>query len=162
MKFIADIMVGKLARYLRMAGADVLYRNDYSDEEILRIAKQEGRTILTRDALMLQRKDCRDNIISSLFIKSSRLEEQLRQVKSVFDIKLEPKLIRCIECNSLLEYADRNELEDKVPPYVYKTQNTFLFCQKCNKYYWRGTHYDNIHRAFKIVSSSELEHGDGS
>ena len=162
LKFIADIMVGKLARYLRMCGYDVVYDNYLDDASIVKIAVQQSRIILTRDALMLQRKDCRNNIISSLFIESSRLEDQLRQVKSVFDIKLEPKLIRCIECNSLLEHADRNELEDKVPPYVYRTQNTFLFCQKCNKYYWRGTHYDNILKAFKIVSSSELERSDGS
>ena len=54
MKFIADIMVGKLARYLRMAGYDVIYLNDIEDAEVLRIAKKESRTILTRDVLMLQ------------------------------------------------------------------------------------------------------------
>ena len=154
-------MVGKLARYLRMAGINVLYRNDYSDEEILETAKKEERIILTRDALMLQRKDCKNNIIRSLYIKSSRLKDQLKQVESELGIKLEPNLIRCIECNSLLENAQKDKIKNKVPHYVFMTHEVFLFCSRCNKYYWRGTHYNNIYKAFQSFSSIDLEPGNG-
>lgn len=151
MRFIADIMLGKLARYLRMAGNDVLYSNNISDDEILSIAKDQNRIILTRDNLMLQRRECKNGIISSMLIKDDGLLEQLRQVKDDLNINLEPLLIRCLKCNSLLEKARKPELKGKVPPYVFKTQESFLYCAGCGKYYWRGTHYENICRTFMLV-----------
>jgi uncharacterized protein with PIN domain len=85
MKFIADIMVGKLARYLRMAGNDILYINDISDDEILKIAKSEGRIVLTRDSLMLLRKPFKNNSIQSVFIKDDRVIKQLKQIKMILE-----------------------------------------------------------------------------
>jgi uncharacterized protein len=151
MRFIADIMLGKLARYLRMAGNDVLYFNNISDDDILRIAKEQGRIILTRDSLMLLRKDCKNGIISSLLIKDDDFLEQLKQVKDDLSLKLAPLLSRCLKCNSLLEKVGKHGIEGEVPPYVFKTQENFLYCASCSKYYWRGTHYENICRIFKLV-----------
>ena len=151
MKFIADIMLGKLARYLRMAGNDVLYINNIDDDEILRIAKSQDRIILTRDNLMLQRKECKNKIINSLLIKDDDLLGQLKQVKDSLSINLVPLLVRCLKCNSLLEKVKKSEIEGKVPPYVFKTQENFLYCAGCGKYYWRGTHYENICRTFKLI-----------
>ena len=94
MKFIADIMLGRLARYLRMAGNDVLYFNNINDVEILRIAKDQDRIILTRDSLMLQRKDCKNKIISSMLIRDDDFLEQLKQVKDDLNINLAPLLVQ--------------------------------------------------------------------
>jgi uncharacterized protein with PIN domain len=151
MRFIADIMLGKLARYLRMAGNDVLYSNNICDDEILRIAKAQDRIILTRDSLMLQRKVCKNKIINSLLIKDGDLLGQLKQVKIDLNINLAPLLSRCLRCNAMLEKVKKSEIEDNVPPYVFKTQENFLYCAGCSKYYWKGTHYDNICRTFKLV-----------
>ena len=153
MKFIADIMVGKLAKYLRMAGYDVLYDNNISDEEILNTAKNAGRIVLTRDSIMLRRRECRQNIIKSMLIRDDKLTKQLQQVKEDLKIELKPNLVRCLECNSILLSIKKEEVENKVPPYVFKTQNTFLFCPKCSKYYWRGTHFESISKAFKTINS---------
>jgi uncharacterized protein len=151
MRFIADIMLGKLARYLRMAGNDVLYFNDIDDDEILKIAKVQDRIILTRDSLMLQRKECKNKTISSMLIREDDFLKQLKQVKDELGIILKPLLIRCLKCNSLLEKAIKPEIEGKVPPFVFKTQENFMYCSGCSKYYWRGTHYDNICRTFTLV-----------
>jgi uncharacterized protein len=151
MRFIADIMLGKLARYLRMAGNDVLYFNDISDDEILKIAKAQDRIILTRDSLMLQRKECKNRIISSMLIRDDDFLKQLKQVKDELSIILKPLLVRCLKCNSLLEKAIKPEIEGKVPPFVFKTQERFMYCSGCSKYYWRGTHYENICRTFMLV-----------
>lgn len=156
MKFIADIMVGKLARYLRMAGNDVLYFNNISDDEILKIAKSEGRIVLTRDLLMLQRRPFKNNSIKSVFIKYDRVIKQLKQIKNDLAITLKPNLLRCIECNTELLKAQKENLKDKIPPYVYETQKDFLHCPQCDKYYWRGTHYDNISNTFKLINTIEL------
>ena len=154
MKFIADIMVGKLARYLRMAGNDVLYINNISDDEILKIAKSEGRIVLTRDSLMLLRKPFKDNSIKSVFIKDDRVIKQLKQIKNDLGIPLKPNLLRCLECNTELLKAQKENLKEKVPPYVYKTQKDFLHCPQCDKYYWRGTHFDNINNTFKLINTA--------
>jgi uncharacterized protein len=148
MKFIADVMVGKLARYLRMAGHDVLYENDATDDMIIKIASKTGRIVLTRDSLMLTRRDFKNGAIKYLHIKDDNLKNQLEQVKSELKISLEPNLIRCIECNQKLVKVNKEDLKDKIPPYVFKTQENFMYCKKCNKYYWRGTHYKNIKNAF--------------
>ncbi len=148
MKFIADIMVGKLARYLRMAGYDVLYNNTASDDYIIKTAGKTGRIILTRDSLMLARKEFKDGTIKYLLIRDDRLKKQLGQIKSSLKLSLEPNLIRCIECNRRLIKVKKEDIKNKVPPYVYKTHQNFLYCKRCGRYYWRGTHYYNIKKTF--------------
>ena len=148
MKFIADIMVGKLARYMRMAGYDVMYINTASDDEIIKIARETDRIILTRDSLMLARREFKKGIIKYLYIKEDKLENQLDQIKLDLKVSLKPNLVRCIECNEKLIKVKKEDVKNKVPPYVYKTQQNFLYCKNCDKYYWRGTHYQNIKSTF--------------
>jgi len=148
MKFIADIMVGKLAKYLRMAGHDVLYINTASDDEIIKIASETGRMVLTRDSLMLARKEFKNGTLKNLYIKDKKLKNQLEQIKSDLKISLEPNLTRCVECNQILIRVKKEDIKNKIPPYVYKTQQSFLYCKKCDKYYWKGTHYQNIKNIF--------------
>ncbi len=151
MKFIADIMVGKLARYLRMAGYDVLYENTASDDHIVKVAEKTGRVVLTRDTLMLERKEFKNGTIKYLCIEDDNLKNQLKQVKTELKIPLEPNLIRCIECNQKLLKVKKEDVKDRVPPYVFKTQKNFMYCKKCDKYYWRGTHYQNIKKIFQEI-----------
>jgi hypothetical protein len=158
MKFIADIMVGKLAKYLRMAGFDVIYINDASDDEIIKIARKTNRIVLTRDSLMLERKEFKNGTIKCLHIKDVKLKSQLEQVKSEFGLSLKPNLIRCIECNKKLANVKKEDIKNKVPPYVYKTQENFLYCKNCDKYYWRGTHYNNIKNTFLDIKNKSSSH----
>ncbi|MQY79861.1 MAG: hypothetical protein GH151_11800 [Bacteroidetes bacterium] len=151
MKFIADIMVGRLAKYLRMAGYDVLYTNTASDNQIIKKARETDRIVLTRDSLMLTRREFKKGTVKYLFIKDDKLKNQLNQIKSDLKILLKPNLVRCIECNRKLIKVKKEDVKNKVPPYVYKTQQNFLYCKKCDKYYWRGTHYDNIRNTFLSI-----------
>src|SRR5215471_2949230 len=94
--FIADVMVGKLARWLRVLGFDVAYSNTYEDDEIVRVAASENRIILTRDTGLAARKldsQC-------LFIESGDYKEQIRQVLSSFSLKDFKVFSRCLECNA--------------------------------------------------------------
>ena len=151
MKFIADIMVGRLAKYLRMAGYDVLYINTASDDQIISKARETDRIVLTRDSLMLTRREFKKGTVKYLFIKDDKLKNQLNQIKSDLKVLLKPNLVRCIECNRKLIKVKKEDVKNKVPPYVYKTQQNFLYCKKCDKYYWRGTHYDNIRNTFLSI-----------
>ena len=140
MKFIADVMVGRLARWLRVLGFDVVYSSQYDDDEIIRLANDEGRIILTRDT----RLAARHRNGRCLLIESDNYKEQLRQVLACFDLKGFNVFSRCLECNRVLEDVDKETIFEKVPPYVYLTHERFARCPSCNRVYWHGTHADEM------------------
>jgi len=145
-KFVADVMVGKLARWLRVLGLDVVYSNAFTDDEIIRIAKSENRIILTRDTRLLSR------LIGSpyVFIESDHYKEQVQQVVRTFDLKEFRVFSRCLECNTLLQDVDREAVFEKIPPYVYLTQERFAICPTCDRVYWHGTHADEMLKRLPI------------
>src|SRR6185295_3698510 len=99
-RFVADVHLGKLARHLRMAGFDVLLDNAWDDDEIVRIAAVQARTILTRDKGMLRRRE----VERGYFVRSTESEEQLAEVLRALQLEaLVRPFTRCRECNALLE-----------------------------------------------------------
>ena len=140
MKFIADVMVGKLARWLRILGFDAAYSNKFEDDELLRIAERENRIILTRDRGLASRRMS----TRCLLIGSDNYKEQIRQVIAEFNIEHFDMFSRCIECNAELRQVDKEDVFERVPPFVYLTQERFAMCPSCRRVYWRGTHAAEI------------------
>ena len=145
-KFIADVMVGKLACWLRVLGFDVLYSNKFEDNEIIRIADAEGRIILTRDTPLAARK----HESPCLLIESSNYQEQIRQVLRSFDLKEFNVFSRCLECNVALVDVDKESVFDRVPPYVYLTQDRFARCPSCDRVYWHGSHAEEMLKRLRL------------
>ena len=146
MKFVADVMVGKLARWLRVLGLDVAYSNILTDDEIIRLAESENRIILTRDTgLAARRKQS-----SCLFIESDHYKEQVQQVLRSFDLKEFRVFSRCLECNNLLQDIDKEAVFERVPPFVYLTQERFARCPSCDRVYWHGTHTNEMLKRIAI------------
>jgi uncharacterized protein with PIN domain len=139
MIFIADVMLGRLAKRLRLLGIDVLYDNTLGDNAIISIALQQNRIILTRDTGLAARPLAANH----LFITSNRVQEQVRQVLDAYPFTALP-LTRCSECNELLAPIDKSEVLDVVPPYVYQTIREFHRCAGCGRIYWEGTHVDRM------------------
>jgi uncharacterized protein with PIN domain len=139
-KFVADVMVGKLARWLRVLGFDVVYSNVLDDDEIVRLAKSENRIILTRDNRLAAR--CRDS--QYLFVESDAYKEQLQQVLRAFGLKDFNVFSRCLECNTPLQEVDKETVFERIPPFIYLTQDRFATCPTCNRVYWHGTHADEM------------------
>jgi len=139
MRFLADEMLGRLAKWLRMLGYDTLYHQHLGDNELARLARAEGRLILTRDTKLARRRGVR-----CLLIKSELIEEQLPQV--VNDLGLVPAnpFSRCAVCNTPLEEIKRSAAKERVPPYVFRTQERFKLCPQCGRIYWRGTHWEGM------------------
>jgi uncharacterized protein with PIN domain len=147
-KFVADVMVGKLARWLRVLGFDVAYSNVLEDDEIVRLADSEHRIILTRDTGLVAR--CRD--AQCLLIQSVDYKEQVQQVLHAFDLNQFTVFSRCLECNTLLEDIDKEAVFERVPPFVYLTKDRFATCPSCNRVYWHGTHADNMLKRIGVSS----------
>ena len=145
-RFIADAMLGRLARWLRMLGFDTLYYSDKSDAGLLKIARQQDRFILTRDTHFLQFK----NLSDFLLISSNNTLEQLIETITALNIK-EFDVSRCVKCNGVLvESVEREEVKGLVPEHVYIHFNKFLKCGDCGSIYWEGSHMrrfrETIHR----------------
>jgi uncharacterized protein with PIN domain len=131
--FIADSMLGSLAKWLRMMGFDTLYFKDIADNELVRIAKQERRIILTRDAILAKSRKCADCIV----LKSNEISGQLKEVLTIFPMESKP---RCAKCNGELEPADKRSVAGDVPEHVFLNIDSFLRCVDCGKVYWEGSH----------------------
>jgi len=139
--FVVDVHLGKLARLLRMLGFDTLYRNDYSDNEIIRISVNENRIILTRDRGILKHS----SVTHGYCIRSIKPVEQTREVLHRFDLYSQFKPFkRCIQCNGLIEHIEKNAIKNQLPPKTANYFDEFYTCLDCGKIYWRGSHYQGM------------------
>jgi len=143
MKLLCDQMLGTLAKWLRIYGFDTYYGNSKSDDsELIKISKNEDRVLITRDKKLII--DAKRENIKTIEIKTTDIN---KQIKAVID-KIKPEedkiLSRCILCNSKVEEIKKEEIKEKVPDRVYKNNDKFWFCKKCDKIYWKGTHYEKM------------------
>jgi len=145
MKFIVDNNVGKLAKWLRMMGYDTLFFDGSDDWEMVRTALAEGRVILTRDTQIMRRRVVTSGRLKVILIKSDEPEQQMRQVVETLnlDCQFRPFAI-CLECNQPLEERSKQQVQDLVPPYVFRTQSQYMECPACHRIYWRGTHWQRM------------------
>lgn len=142
-KFILDVHLGKLSRYLRMLGFDTYYKNNLDDKEIVEISLSERRTILTRDVGLLKR----GNVTHGYFVRNTDTEKQIEEIVKRF--QLEDRInefTRCIQCNSLLQPVKKEEIIEKLPPKVRENYNEFFICPNCSKVYWKGSHVEDMLR----------------
>ena len=142
-KFILDVHLGALAKYLRMLGQDSVYSNSFGDVEIIEKSLNEGRAILTRDTGLLKRKA----VLRGYFVRNIYPEKQVKEVIFRFDLLNSIKLFtRCLLCNGLLKPGSKEEILEKLPPNVRNNKNEFYICEACNKIYWQGSHWENMNK----------------
>ena len=155
MKFIVDHNVGKLARWLRMMGFDSLFFGSGEDAEMVARALAEGRTILTRDTEILKRRSVTRGRLKAILIESEEPERQMQQLMNALDLKRHSRpFTLCLECNRPLTESRPEEVTDRVPPYVYKTQSQYMECPACRRVYWRGTHWEAMVRKLEGFNES--------
>lgn len=138
-RFVADVMLGKLARWLRALGFDTLYFRDAPDSRLLGIALRERRQLLTRDAGLAARAGA-----AGLLIRGEDLDAQLREVMDACGLTSRAPLTRCLECNGTLAERRPAEVEGRVPPYTLATQSQFWECAGCGRVFWAGSHAEGI------------------
>ena len=142
LKFIVDQNVGKLARWLRTMGYDTLFFNGSNDSLMMRQALTENRIILTRDTEIMRRRVVTTGRVQVILISGDEPEQQMHQVIEALKLNcyFHPFTI-CLECNQPLQERTKDEVKERVPPYVFKTQNQYVECPLCHRIYWQGTHW---------------------
>ena len=154
-KFVVDVNVGRLAKWLRAMGYDALFVPDIDDGGLVRTAQQEGRIILTRDRQLLERRVVTLGQIRVVLLRSDQYIQQLHQVMTELHLDAANDFSRCIECNEVLDSLDKEQVRDRVPPFVFQTQEEFKECPACHKVYWRGTHWRNMkHELARVLSEA--------
>lgn len=140
-KFICDVHLGRLAKYLRMLGWDTLYSNRYTPDYMIDLSLQENRIILTRNYELTRHK----KVIHAYWIWSPEPLEQIKDVIGKFDLSGQSApLTRCLNCNHLLAPVKKQEILSRLQVRTAKCFNEFFICPSCDQIFWKGSHYENM------------------
>jgi len=149
LKFIADGMLGKLTRWLRILGHNVKYSNRLDDNQLLTIAKKERRILLTRDLELYQQATAKG--VNAFYFEGTDEAERLAQLAKRFGIKLEVDMTisRCPKCNTRIKPIEKEKIADKVEKSTFTYYNEFWQCPKCEQIYWQGAHWTRIRKTLE-------------
>ena len=144
MKFLADSMLGKLARWLRMLGQDVVYSNELSDSELLEIAKKENRILLTKDLELYKRAIVRGT--ETFYVKGEIESDRLAELAQRYALKLAVDMERshCPVCNTNLKATPKEQLTGELEKNTLTYYDQFWKCPNCGQVYWQGAHWKQI------------------
>ncbi len=158
-RFVCDVHLGKLARRLRVLGFDTLWRDDYEDAEIARLAADERRCVLTRDVDLLKRKA----VDRGYWLRGTEILGQVEEVVRRLDLlsRLAP-FTRCPRCNGLIEAVEKAEIESDLEPETRRRFDEFKRCRDCRRIYWKGSHHDGLVREIETLKEGNTEDGEAS
>ena len=149
-RFVADVNLGKLARWLRLCGFDTFYRNDLADQEIAGLAARDNRIILTRDQKLLKIK----TVTHGYWVRETIPEKQIHEIVIRMDLlSLIKAFSRCLDCNGLITQVPKPHIEDRLPEKTRCYYEDFYMCQNCKKIYWRGSHYQRMIEKLELMEN---------
>ncbi|MGA2680305.1 MAG: Mut7-C RNAse domain-containing protein [Candidatus Bathyarchaeia archaeon] len=144
MKFLADSMLGKLARWQRMLGQDVTYNVQLNDNEILDLAKKENRVVLTKDLELYRRAAATG--VDAFFVEGKSESERLAEVAERYGLTLaiDMEKSNCPVCNTKLKDTPKEQLSDELKKNTFTYYEKFWKCPNCGQIYWQGAHWKQI------------------
>jgi uncharacterized protein with PIN domain len=156
LRFVADGMLGKLSRWLRIMGHDVEYSNSMNDVELLTTAKAEGRILLTRDFGLYQHAVAKG--VDAFYVAGQTEEERLAELAWRFSIKLQVDMSksRCPKCNKSVKPVPKEKVAGAVEKSTFEHYSEFWECPKCGQIYWQGAHWVNI-RGILMAAEENLQ-----
>ena len=156
MKFLADGMLGKLTRWLRMLGQDVEYSVKLTDSELLELAKKKNRVLLTKDLELYQRAIAKG--IDALYLEGKTESERLAELAKRYDLTLtmDMKESHCPICNTKLQATPKEQLEGELEKNTYTYYDKFWKCPNCGQIYWQGAHWTQINNTLTQAQQKRL------
>jgi uncharacterized protein len=156
-KFLADGMLGKLARWLRILGQDVIYNTQLNNNELLELAKTEECALLTRDFELYKRAIFRG--LDSFYIQGKCESDQLAEVADRYGVGLAIDMDKshCPLCNTKLHQASKDELNDNLEENTYRYYNKFWRCPSCEQIYWQGAHWKQIRKTLTQAQNKPIK-----
>jgi len=157
LKFIADGMLGKLTRWLRMLGHNVKYSSKLDDAQLIMIAKKERRTLLTRDLELYQQAVARG--VNAFYLEGKTEADRLAHLAKRFTIKLDIDMVtsRCTRCNTRVKPISKEKVVDRIEKSTFSHYNEFWECTKCGQIYWQGAHWTKIRKTLETAKEN-LDH----
>ena len=156
MKFVADGMLGKLIRWLRILGYDVVYSVQLSDNELLVLAKTEDRVLLTKDLELYKRAIGRG--LDAFYVESKvvflALAEVAKHYNLILDLDIDKSL--CPKCNTALQLIGKEDLKEELEKNTCAFYDNFWKCSNCGQIYWQGAHWKHIQKTL-TQAKEELE-----
>jgi len=157
MQFMADAMLGRLARWLRILGYDTAYEKVITDEALIERTIRENRWLLTRDRRLTLHKVLRGR---HTLLVSDDIDGQLHQLHRELKIDLDPahqRAYRCADCNVALTSIPHADAVPLVPPFVAAQYGEFLQCHRCRRLFWPGTHWQDLTRRLTTIRDRSLD-----
>jgi hypothetical protein len=152
-RFFCDAGLGGLARWLRAAGYDALWEEGIDDDELLRQGVKHSAVILTTDSMLMERRVLRDGVIPALWMPPSlTIAGQLLLVFREFALAVRDP--RCMSCGGELRRVAKESLQERIPPRTYVWLDQFFVCNRCDKVFWHGTHWERIRSELEALKGS--------
>lgn len=151
-RFVLDVHLGTLARYLRLTGFDVIYKKkDPGDEWIASTSAEQGRIVVTRDKGLLKRAI----IEHGYWLRSQHPKQQMKELVQRYHlVKWFQPFKRCTHCNGLVRDVIKSDIQARLPEHVREHISEFRQCSQCHHIYWKGSHYTKIEKLIRELSSS--------
>jgi uncharacterized protein with PIN domain len=149
-RFLCDSMLGGLARRLRLAGYDATFAGPIDDGVLVQRALRDGQLLLSSDAPLFERKLVRDGCVRSLFVPRTSPPEQVEFVLRTLSLPVrEP---RCLACGGVVIDIEKEAVRGRVPPESFAAFESFYVCDRCDRVFWQGSHWDSISATHKALS----------
>jgi uncharacterized protein with PIN domain len=135
-RFIADVMLGRLSKWLRVLGYDAYYQSHYKKGLLERFVA-EGRRLLSRRAKLVEQ------YADAVWIQSDRVHEQLQELEAKIGLATDRSkwFSRCLLCNVPLQKASSEASLESVPDYILHQEIPAIHsCPVCGRLYWPGSH----------------------
>ncbi|MET0980461.1 MAG: Mut7-C RNAse domain-containing protein [Telluria sp.] len=151
LRFVADAHLGGLARLLRMAGFDTLYDNGFDDDEIVVIAQEQQRVVLTRDRELLKRR----SVTHGCYLHAIKPAAQFRELFQRLDLagSAQPFTL-CLHCNLPLRPVPKEDVVERLPESVREQHDEFNTCDSCGRVFWKGSHHKRMAAMLEAVAAT--------
>ncbi|MBI5146499.1 MAG: Mut7-C RNAse domain-containing protein [Thaumarchaeota archaeon] len=152
-KFLADAMLGNIARKLRLLGFDCKYFATINHDQLLLIAKIENRILVTKDRNITN--ICKKQNISVIDLSNTDETSQIVEIYKKTNLnkcKIDMNDVRCTICNGIVQSIEKEKITSRIPDKVAQNMQQFWICNSCNQIYWEGTHIRNLQKFIDEVN----------